>query len=323
LIEQYYAAGVTDGLPVVPPTAEKISSMVAAMGYPEEHVLGTIQPSGARVRVREVAINAVMAGCLPAYGPVVIAAVKAFLREEFTPWGIAVSTKGCAPLIIVNGPVRHAIGMNSQGNVFGAGYRANATIGRALRLVIRNICKARPPDVDRACFGHGGKFTYCIAEDEENSLWTPLHVERGLQKEESAVTLLGGEGPRLVSIVTARAEAILYAIAATMATVGTFGGRAGLPYLVAIGREHREVLNAAGWTKDMMREYLVENALISPESLQKAGYPADAPFAVITDPQQLLIIAAGGSAGPFSCVVPGWSWMSRPQTVPVADTVRK
>ena len=317
LIEEYYKAGVSDGLPLVPPTAEKIRDMVSCINHPEDYVLGTIEPSGAQIRIRELAINAVMAGCLPEYGPVVFAAVKAFLQDEFTPWGIACSTKGCAPLVIVNGPVRHDIGLNSLGNVFGSGCRANATIGRALRLVMQNICRAKPPDVDRSCLGHPGKFTYCIAEDEEGSLWVPLHAERGWPTDQSTVTLMGGEAPRFVSIVTRSCEALLFAIADTIACVGMFGGSAGMPYLVVIGKEHRDLLNAYGWTKSMIREYLLTNAVLSPETLQSAGYSTDNPVRMIKSPEHLLIVAAGGSAGAFSCVVPGWTWMSQPVTVAI------
>lgn len=315
IIERYYEAGVTDGLPVVPPTAENIAAMVAAMGQPEDYVLGVLQPSGAQIRVKELAINAVMAGCLPEYGPVVFAATKAFLTEKFTPWGIAVSTKGCAPLIIVNGPIRTKIGLNSQGSVFGSGSRANATIGRAVRLVLQNVCRAKAPVIDRAALGHPGKFTYCIAEDEEGSPWEPLHVERGWPKTQSTVTLLGAEAPRQVTIVTRRAEEILFAIADTIACVGMY--LPGNYYLVVFAKEHRDILAAQGWNKASIRRYIMENAVLTKKQLQRAGLDEKKSPQMIQSSEQLLLLAAGGSAGPFSCVVPGWSWMSQPVTVAI------
>lgn len=323
-IEQYYQAGVTDGLPVIPPTLDKYKEMVTAIGYPEEHVLGTIQPSGVEVRVKEIAINAIMAGCLPEYGPVVFAAVKAFLQEQFTPWGVACSTKGGAPLIIVNGPIRDEIGMNYRGNVFGSGARANATIGRALRLVLQNVCRAKSPDVDKAVLGHGGKYTYCIAEDEEGSEWEPLHVERGYQLDDSAVTLMGLEAPRQVSIVTDSGEAILYTLADTIASVGLFGGgilskseEKGNNYLLVIAKEHREILNKEGWTKNKIRDYIIEHAVLTPERLKPAGYDVKEPVPLIKKRENIYIVAAGGGGGFFSAVVPGWTWMSEPVTVKV------
>lgn len=324
-IERYYEAGVTDGLPVIPPTQERVEAMIEAMGLPKDHVVGVLQPSGINIRVMEIAVNAVMAGCLPEYGPVVLAAIKGILDERFAGWGIACSTKGCAPLLIVNGPIRKKIKINCQGAVFGSGTRANATIGRAVRLVLQNVCGAKPPHLDRSTIGHGGKYTYCIGEDEEGSPWEPLHVEKGLSPEKSAVTLIGGEAPRLISIVTNSAEAILYAAAETISCIGLLGldmdtsNDWSRPYLFVFAKEHRDILQAQGWTKDKIKEFLMENAVIPVERLRRAGIKLDQDAKMLGRKEDIYIVAAGGSAGAFSCVVPGWSWMSQPITVPIAE----
>jgi hypothetical protein len=307
------------------PTQESVDAMVAAMGLPKDHVVGVLQPSGAEIRILEVAVNAVLAGCLPEYGPVVLAAVKGVLDERFAGWGIACSTKGCAPLVIVNGPIRQSIKMNCHGAVFGSGNRANATIGRAVRLVLQNVGGAKTPNLDRSTLGHGGKYTYCIAEDEEGSPWEPLHVERGLSPEKSAVTLLGGEAPRLITMVTNSAEAILYAAADTISCVGLLGldfdvsHNWSKPYLFVFAKEHRDVLKAEGWTKDKIKEFLIKNAVIPVERLRRAGIDMDKDAPMLHRKEDIFVVAAGGSAGPFSCVVPGWSWMSQPITVPIEN----
>lgn len=319
-IERYYQAGVTDGLPVVPPSLESVQAMVRSMGLPEEHVVGILEPSGIEIRIREIAINAVLAGSLPEYGPIILAAVKALLNEQFAGWGIACSTKGCAPLVIVNGPIRKAVGMNCHGNVFGSGNRANATIGRSVRLILQNICGAKTPHLDRSTIGHPGKYTYCIAEDEEGSPWDPLHVERGFSAEQSAVTLLGGEAPRLITIITDSAEAILYAAADTISCLGLHMEATrdkGKPFLFVFGKEHRDVLQAQGWTKEKIKAFIMEHAKISASKLKRIGIEANQDWPVINRKEDILIVAAGGSAGPFSCVVPGWSWMSQPITVSI------
>src|SRR5579884_2679781 len=181
-IEFCYQQGWTDGLPVVPPTEARVAEFLAAAGLAPDAVLGTVPERGRVITAEKVAINAVMAGCLPTYLPVVVAAVQAMTADEFCLHGSMASTGGAAPLVIVNGPVRTQLGMNAGVNVFGPGTRANATIGRALRLVLLNVCDAQPGVLDQATLGHPGKYAYCIAEDEETTVWQPLHVERGLAR---------------------------------------------------------------------------------------------------------------------------------------------
>jgi hypothetical protein len=316
-LDAYMDGAMGDGLPVIPPTDGSMAAMVAGMGGPPGTVIGIMPPGQGEARVEHLAANAILAGCRPEHGPVVLAAVRAMLDEAFTLAGVACSTKGCAPLVIVNGPIRHALGMNAKGNVLGHGNRANATIGRAVRLIVQNVGQALPDVLDRATLGHPGKYSYCIAEDEEGSPWEPLHVERGLDPSDSAVTVFGGEAPRLVNVHKGTAEAVLFAIADTMATVGILNednitGRC--PHLVVLATEHRDMLAADGWTKSAIKAFIREHAVISREALERMGASSPEATPVLTADDDVLLVAAGGDAGRFACVIPGWSGMSQPVT---------
>jgi hypothetical protein len=321
-IERYMDSG--DGLPVVPPTAASVAAMVESSGLSQETVLGQLPPRLADVKVRDVAINAVMAGCKTDYMPVVVAAARALCTRAFDTFGIATSTKGAAPLVIVNGPIRSAIGINCRGAVFGPGFRANATIGRAVRLLILNVGASNPHALDKGTLAHSGRFSFCIGEDEEDSEWTPLHVERGLSPDQSAVTLWGGEAPRQVSISVDSGEAILSAMAFTLASIGAGGGGCsgerefgGAPHVLVFGKEHRDILIRDGWTKPGLREFVAEHAVVPVEYLRQLKLDAHEPCKVVASPDYLLVVAAGGNAGRFSAVLPGWSRQSQPVTVPI------
>jgi len=198
--EIWFDKGVTDGLPVVPPTRERVERMLAGSGRPRDELLGTMPPNYGRLTVEKAAINAVLAGCRPEYLPVVVAAAESACDPAFNLHGVATSTHFAAPLIVVNGPIRTRIGLNSAFGVFGPGYRANATIGRALRLLMINVGGARPGEISMSTFGHPGRYTYCIAENEEASPWPPFHASRGFPAEVSTVTLFAGEGPHGISV---------------------------------------------------------------------------------------------------------------------------
>lgn len=313
---------LSDGLPILPPTQRAVDAFIEQSGLRADDVLGNFRPSETEVTVRHVAINAVMAGCKASYARVLIATAKALMDEEFDVWGVACSTKGSAPLTIVNGPVRNEIGINCRCNVFGPGFRANATIGRAVRLMILNLGGAKPNELDKATMGHPGRFAYCIGEDEEDSPWTPLHVERGLRAGQSAVTVFGGESLRLVNVHYNTPDAVLTGVVDTLACTGIYNannllGRS--PHVIVFAKEHRDLLHAGGWTKRSIREYIAEHAVISHEDLLRVGGEADGPAAVVEDPNDLLIVAAGGHAGRFAAVISGWSWQSRPVTVALAE----
>lgn len=319
-IEAQLESDWSDGLPVVPPTPAAVRSFVEHSGRPADEILGEFRPRQSIVRVQDVAVNAIMAGCKPEYARVVVALVLALIDEEYDVWGVACSTKGSATLVIVNGPVRGEIGINCRTNVFGPGFRANATIGRAVRLMILNLGGARPNELDKGTLGHPGRFSYCIGEDEESSPWIPLHVERGLAAQDSAVTIFGGESLRLVNVHYNSADAILAGMVETLACPGIFNannitGRS--PHVLVFAKEHQDVLAGAGWDKRMIREYIAEHAIISEDVLRRVGGEADGPLQVVEDPDQILIVAAGGHAGRFAGVIPGWSWQSQPVTVKI------
>jgi len=197
-IEELFARGVTDGLPVVPPTAERVGATVAASGRGGDELIGLVAPANGRATVERVAVNAVMAGCRPEYIPVVIAAVSAICDPEFSLVGVSGTTDAVTPLVIVNGPIRRALDVNCAASVFGAGFRANATIGRAVRLVWVNVGGARPGVISMSTFGQPGRYSYCIGEHEEASPWEPLSVEHGFAAADSTVAVLAAEAPQIV-----------------------------------------------------------------------------------------------------------------------------
>ncbi|MBI3801125.1 MAG: hypothetical protein HY268_29660, partial [Deltaproteobacteria bacterium] len=196
--ELYQQNGWTDGLPIVPPTEERVQACLDAAGLASGDVIGVEAVRQRPITAEKVAINAVMAGCLPTYVPIIVAALRAMCDEDFNLHGSTASTGGSAQFIVVNGPIRTAIGMNATHGVFGPGHRANATIGRAVRLVLINVLGCVPGQLDRSTLGHAGKFAFCIAEDEEDSPWTPLAQARGVPIDASGVTVMAGEAPRQV-----------------------------------------------------------------------------------------------------------------------------
>jgi len=195
---------VTDGLPAVPPTAARVAAAVAASGRPRDELVAEMPPNFGRATVERIAVNAVMAGCRPEYLPVVLAAVEAVCDDRFCLLGVSGTTDAVAPLVIVNGPIRRALDINSGAGVFGPGWRANATIGRALRLCWVNIGGAQPGVISMSTFGGPGRYTYCIGENEEASPWEPLHVEHGFEPGDSTVAVLAAEAPQIVADTRSR-----------------------------------------------------------------------------------------------------------------------
>lgn len=322
-IEFCYEQGWTDGLPVVPPTPERVAEFLAYAGLEPQTVLGQVADRGRAITAEKVAINAVLAGCLPAYLPVVVAAIAAMCEEPFCLHGSMASTGGAAPLLIVNGPVRAQIGLNAGGNVFGPGYRANATIGRAIRLILLNVLDAQPGVLDQSTMGHPGKYSYCIAEDEEGTGWAPLHAERGVPAAASAVTVMAAEAPHYVRNAFANTpERLLDGVADVLAH-GSYTRGA---YAIVVSPEHRAVLERAGWSKADVRAYLVEHARRSMAALKHAGYLRgeiadgdDQRYPPMVEESDLLVVAAGGAGGTFSAVVP--PWVAGRSSVPITRAI--
>ena len=317
-IEFCFEQGWTDGLPVVPPTPDRVQAMLEAAGLDPGQEIAVIEHRAVRITAEKVAINAVMAGCRPEYMPVVVAAVEALGDPLWSYHGPGTSTAGAAVLMIVNGPIRRELDINCGDNLFGPGWRANLTIGRAVRLVMRNVCGSRPGTLDRGTLGHPGKFTYCLAENETASPWEPLHVVRGFARDEASVTVVAAEAPHNVNDHgSTSAEALLGTLAGTAATPGNNNVYLGGEPLVLLGPEHAATFAASGWSKrDVKRAYwerarvplgafsrenLARFAAIDPARFRDPTPDFRAALAAAAD--DVLVVVAGGP-GKHSAVVP-------------------
>ncbi len=314
-VEALFERGWTDGLPVVPPTERRVLAMLEGTSRRPDEVVATVPPDLAPCTVEKVAINAVMAGCRPEYLPVVLAAVEAACTDAFNIHGLLATTMTSGPVVVVNGPIRRAIGMNSGRNVFGQGNRANSTIGRALQLVVRNVGGGRPGEVDRATFGNPGKVGFCFAEDEEGSPWTPLSSDLGAEPGQSTVTLFPGEGPRTIVDQLARdPESLARTYAVNLRSLHHPKAVLAFDCLLAVGPEHARVFAEAGWSKQQLVERLHELLVIPKAELVRGaggiaeGIPEKAPAEALPKfrPGGILVVHCGGEAGLFSAMIGGW-----------------
>src|SRR5438067_4915033 len=261
LVEWYFAQGWTDGLPVVPPTEEKVAAMVAALGGEPDRVECKIPPRYGSLTREVLAINLVMAGCKPDYAPVVRATLLALTQPALNLNGVQATTHMAAPLLVVNGPRAREIGMNGGVNAFGSGNRANATIGRAIRLVLLNVGGGCPGDLDKSTLGHPGKYTYAVAENEAESPWAPYHVEKGFAAEDSTVFVIAAEPPHSVTHhVADDPEGILDSISSAMSAIAHNNAVSSGHCTVAIGPEHARTIAGKGWTRHDVRNYLHMNS---------------------------------------------------------------
>ena len=347
---EYYAdRGWTDGLPVVPVTESYLAEFLATTSRDPDEVLMPMPQLNRQCTVRLAAINAALAGCRPDYFPVVLAAWESLTREGYATRGIWQSTTGTAPLLIVNGPVRERIGLNSQGNVFGSGFRANATIGRAIRLGAINALGLRPHQLDQATQGTPAKYTACIAENEEESPWSPLHVQFGLGPSDSAVTAMV---IRSCLHIEARHTTVPGQLALDIA--GTISRTGALIHetvssLVVLGPEHARLFGRAGWGKADLSQFLYDHAVRSRAELAAVGkdaiarqtrwrLPADHPDAVpdrgrgdgspdvrvLNSPGAVLVVVAGANNTGVSAVVETFGPRGGPPpVVPVASGIKE
>jgi hypothetical protein len=329
VIEAYFERGWTDGLPVVPPSQKSVAEMLAAAALRGDEVLGAIPARNTVVPAGKVAINAVMAGCRPEYMPVVVAAVKALCHADFAYHGPASSTGGSAIVLIVNGPLARALGINAGNNAFGQGTRANATIGRAVRLVMMNVMNTRPGLLDRATLGNPGKYSFCFAENEDDHPWEPLHVERGLAPGRSAVTVYASNSLyQIYNQLASTPEALLLCFADALSNLGLPNVRGFNQALLVFAGEHSEVFRKSGWSKREVKQFIVERARRRVADLKRAARlpgevsPEDESTwrSLFADPDDLLVVCAGGRAGSWSACLPGWGtkW-TRSITLPIED----
>jgi hypothetical protein len=331
-VELAYARGWTDGLPVTPPTDERVLAMLKGTTRRPDEVVGRIPPFLAECTIEKVAINAVMAGCKPEYMPVLLAALEAALEPVFTLHGVLATTYFSSPVIIVNGPIAKRIGMNSGINVLGQGNRANATIGRALNLIVLNVGGGRPGDADRSTLGAPSKYTLCFAEDESDPEWEPLSVARGLPRGVSAVTLFQGHGPEaFVDQKSRTAEGLTRSFALSLMTMGHARLTQSARVIVVLSPEHHAIYKEAGWNRKRIERALYE-ATIRPGSELVAGkdgvgegIPASRAGEQVPKfhDDGIMVVRAGGPAGLFSAILPGWlAGRNKEELQPVTKEVR-
>jgi hypothetical protein len=311
------ARGWSDGLPVLPPTPEAVDAMMAASALSAATVLGTMPPLNGITTVEKIAANAVMSGCLPEYFSVVVAAVKGMLNEGFNLDGVQTTTGNVAPLTIINGPCRRRLDVNCSSNALGQGWRANATIGRAIRLCLTNIGGAVPGLYDKSTLGQPAKYTFCIGENEEQNPWEPLHAERGFPARSDAVSIFGCSGVNsAVDMASQTADGLLKTFALTMMG-GLTSGVTSTEVMLILCPEHAAILAAGGFSKSDIRQSLCERARVPYEKISNENlellskrrplwFRSDANSIVgaVDDPEDIWVMVAGGS-GAKSAYIPG------------------
>ncbi len=331
-IEACFDAGWSDGLPVVPPTEARVYSMLQGTARDPAEVLGQIPPNIVPCTVEKVAVNAVMAGCKPEYLPLVLTAVECILDRRFALHGVLPSTRYVGPVLIVNGPIARRIGMNAGINVLGQGNRANATIGRAVQLVVRNVGGGKPGGVDRATLGNPGKLTYCFAEDEENSAWPPLSADQGFTAGSNTVTAFAGYG--LQGVVDERArtpEEMANVFAASLRAVDNINKFPAPDAVLVVCPEHERTIAAGGWDKARLHRELMDRLTVPADEVLPGmngiaeGAPRNRAGKMISKfpPNGLLIVRAGGSAGKFSGIIAGFTVSGENYSNPVTKEVGK
>ena len=322
-IEECYRLGWSDGLPVVPPVDYKVQEMLRFVGMTGEEELLSLEMRRRVLTSENAAANAVMAGCLPEYFPVLVTTLRALEEEKNIVHMAAASTSSPAILMIVNGPIREQIGVNSRDGLFGPGFRANACLGRAIRLCFINGFDARPGVLDRGTLGNPSKYTLCIADNEEDSPWGALHVSRGFQPEDSCVTVGVAYNPITVNNSYGHTgESILASLADTMKSA-CLAWRFPAQWVVVIGPEHALTLQGDGWTRRNIQEYFMEHATRPLSELIRLGVtqgpekPGDDQLVrrCSRDPDDILLVMGGGTGGRNSAIIDTTNYKIRTRKV--------
>jgi hypothetical protein len=311
-LERFFNEGWTDGLPVVLPTPERVHAMVAGSGLGAGELIGQIPPGGGDATIEKIAVNAVMAGCLPKYMPVIVAAIRALLEPRFNLHAVQTTTNPTTPLVLVNGPASRDLGINSDYNCMGPGTRANATIGRAVRLTLVNVGGAVPGLGDKSTHGMPGKYTFCFAENEPASPWEPLHVERGFRPDESIVTVFSPQGTTNVNSGKRDVEELIETYAYSTVQVGSNNFMHGQGDAVAVlCPQHATMIADAGYSKADFRKRLHELArvpmsMVPASTRERRGQGrGDADFMhLFPNPDQFAVVVAGGPGGIHSAFLP-------------------
>lgn len=325
--EQALAHRWTDGLVVAPPTEARVLEIIDYLGRAPHEVVGVVGPRGGLATIEQVAINCVMAGCRPAHVPVVLAALEAMLEPEFNLSGVQATTNPCAPLVIVNGPVVKELGFNGGTGAFGGGSHANACVGRAVRLILWNVGGGIPDETDMSTQGQPAKYAFCVAENEEASPWEPLSVERGLSRDQSAVTVFACVSPDPL-FVAGDAERILRVIATSIPSTGINMFHAAGQFLLSFGVKAARELASAGYSKADVRRWVWEHARWELGALRRAGIlvegeahmyywgceepmdlaalPDDARLPLVRGPEMIHVAVIGGDTQWFMGMSAGW-----------------
>tara|TARA_Y100000031_G_scaffold156697_1_gene212475 strand:+ start:1396 stop:2454 length:1059 start_codon:yes stop_codon:yes gene_type:complete len=319
IAEEYLRRGWTDGLPITPPTPDRVRACLAAGGRSPSDIVGTEPTKGRVITAEKVAVNTVMAGCLPEYFPVVVTAVEAMCAPEFNLHAITASTMGAAVLTVVSGPIAKELEINSGVGVFGPGHRANSTIGRAIRLIIINATGSASGEIDKATLGHPGKFSWCMAEADEVSPWPPMHVDRGFDAGDSTVSIFAGlSGTQVANHHAQAPEEILVSFRDAMFAVGPTQKE----LIAVLCPEHIGNIRAAGWSKSQVQQFLFETSQRSDADWRAAGEVVPASpdgssrmVPVASEPDNVTILVAGGAAGAFSSIIPLWGGGAGSQSV--------
>ncbi len=317
LFSDMYGRGITDGLPVIPPREEYVRAMIDYVGLPPGQVIATIPPEGGPATVEKLAVNAVMAGCLPEYFPVVIAAIRALAEPRYNLLGVQTTTNPVTPVLVINGPIREETGIHAGRGCMGPGFRANATIGRAVKLALLNIGGCPPGDVSKSIHGFPGRFTFCFGELEEESPWEPLHVECGFQRQDSTVTVFGGQGTQNLYACFRRPESIVHMVADGMACYGNNGYMRGSGNpLVVFSPGHAAIFAAHGWDKTRIREELFKRTLVPLADIaeeRQLSHPvyhdwdASRSIPLCREAADIMIVVAGGPEAYHVTYIPSFA----------------
>ena len=315
IMEACFERGWSDGLPLVPPTPLRVTRMLSSTDRFADEIVGSVPPDNRPCTIEKIAINAVMAGCKPDYLQVVIAALRAALKDEFCMHGLLCTTYFSTPVMIVNGPITKQIGMNSGVNALGQGNRANATIGRALQLIVRNVGGGIPGGIDRATLGNPGKYTFCFCEDESDAEWPSLSMDRGYTREDSVVNLFAGSGVQpFVDQQSRQPESLAKNLANSLRSVANTRSFGMADAIIVISPEHRRVLRECGWTKPNLKQALYDELktpgadIIRGKDGIAEGMPEKFKDIMLNKFRDdgLHIVGAGGKAGMFSAIISGW-----------------
>jgi hypothetical protein len=312
----FHERGYTDGLPVVPPTRDRVERMLAGTSRSPSESLGLVPPISGEATVEKVAINAVMAGCRADYLPLLLTALELMLDPRFSLGGLQPTTNPLTPMLIVNGPIRARIGLNSGTGVMGPGWQANATIGRAVRLALINLGGARPGEVDKCTQGFVGKYTLCVGENEEDSPWEPFHVERGFAPGQDVVTVVGVNAAMNIHDSSGEWQDVIKTLCGSLPSVGTPNviDPHATPVL-ALNPLHAVILRDGGFSKDELRRHLVANTALPADALSNRRahlrraegeelFLVDGRIPIVNDPANLLLVVTGGMGGGHSCFLP-------------------